>query len=85
MWMGTIKLTVRQRPEKWSDMTDNAKPAFVGTSESPCSARDRFTLDPESGFVFDRYATDWMTSAEEVFDALSPLLPNTNFQAGGTL
>jgi NTP pyrophosphatase (non-canonical NTP hydrolase) len=32
-----VALTGRQRPEKGNDMTDNAKPAFVGTSEAPCS------------------------------------------------
>jgi hypothetical protein len=34
----TTKLTVRQRPEKGNDMTDNAKPAFAGTCEAPCCA-----------------------------------------------
>ena len=48
-------------------MTDNAKP-------SP--AMDRFTLDPESGFVYDRENKEWLTAAEEVFNALWPLLAN---------
>ena len=32
---------------------------------------DRFTLDPESGFVFDRDSEEWLTTAEEVFDAMT--------------
>jgi len=36
----------------------------------------RFAPDPESGFVLDRETGEWLTTAEEVFDALSPLLPN---------
>ena len=37
----TTKLTGQQRPEKGTDMTDNAKPAFAGTSAAPCSDFDR--------------------------------------------
>ena len=57
-------------------MTDNAKPAFAGKCEVPCSARDRFALDPESGFVYDRENEEWLTEPGAVFDAMWPLLPN---------
>jgi hypothetical protein len=36
----------------------------------------RFSLDPESGFVRDHAAGEWLTTAEEVFDAMFPMLPN---------
>ncbi len=56
----------------------------VGTSDDaahggtpPCTGSAvRFSLDPESGFVRDHAAGEWLTTAEEVFDVLSPLLPN---------
>jgi hypothetical protein len=53
-------------------MTDNAKPAFAGKCEVPCSARDRFALDPESGFVYDRENEEWLTEPGDVFDAMWP-------------
>ena len=47
------------------------------SSPTPCSARDRFTLDPESGFVYDRDTDEWLVTPEAVFDVMWPLLPNT--------
>ena len=35
----------------------------------------RFHLDPESGFVLDALTGEWLTTAEEVFTAVYPLLP----------
>ena len=32
---------------------------------------DRFILDPESGFVYDRKTEEWLTTAEEVYIAMS--------------
>ena len=63
-------------------MTDNVKPAFAGTCDAPCSARDRFTLDPESGFVYDRENEEWLTEPGAVFDAMWPLLPNPGHHDG---
>ena len=52
--------------------------ALLKANSATCAeAAIRFTLDPESGFVFDRENNEWLTTAEEVFDVLSPLLPNS--------
>ena len=32
----------------------------------------RFSLDPESGFVKDHLTNEWLTTAEQVFDAIYP-------------
>lgn len=57
---------------------DNEKQTFEPLADSsPKSASTRrFILDSESGFVWDTNNEKWMTSAEEVFTALHPLLPN---------
>jgi hypothetical protein len=56
-------------------------------SDDLCSAcaekkPERFALDPESGFVRDTANHKWLTTAEEVFDALLPLMSNAGRQVG---
>ena len=41
-----------------------------------CSAKNRFAFDEESGFVIDRETGEWLTTAEEVFDAMIQHMPN---------
>lgn len=42
---------------------------------STLPANVRFRLDPESGFVWDDSAEEWLTSAELVFEAMESALP----------
>jgi len=37
----------------------------------------RFVFDPESGFVRDTEKDEWLTTAQEVFEAMHALCPNT--------
>ena len=51
--------------------------AACGPSPAPgCSAKNRFAFDEESGFVIDRETGEWLTTAEEVFDAMIQHMPN---------
>ena len=38
--------------------------------------KNRFAFDEESGFVIDRETGEWLTTAEEVFDAMIQHMPN---------
>lgn len=38
----------------------------------PSAKMDRFKLDSESGFVFDSVDQAWLTTAQEVFEAMAP-------------
>ena len=69
----------RDRAARLYRISAPSKPNSLTCAE----AAIRFTVDPESGFVFDRENNEWLTTAEEVFDVLSPLLPNVTDQARG--
>jgi len=58
-------------------VTKTRPPKYGGANGSAI----RFMLDPESGFVYDADAQEWLTTAENVFDSLSPLPPNVEYQA----
>jgi len=51
------KLTGQRRPEKGTDMTDNAKPAFAGTSEAPCSIPEDIKTVLE--WFVNNWTCDW--------------------------
>ena len=55
--------------------------ATCGMSPGPgCSAKNRFAFDEESGFVIDRETGEWLTTAEEVFDAMIQHMPNAGVE-----
>jgi len=60
-----------------NDETQSSQPEYGAVTGSAV----RFSMDPESGFVRDHAREEWLTTAEEVFDAMLPLLPNALDQA----
>ena len=48
----------------------------VVVSAIGCLEKNRFAFDNESGFVIDRETGEWLTTAEEVFDAMIQHMPN---------
>jgi hypothetical protein len=57
-------------------MTEEITQAAPPDTGAGAGSAVRFSLDPESGFVRDHAAGEWLTTAEEVFDAMFPMLPN---------
>ena len=46
--------------------------------------KNRFAFDEESGFVIDRETGEWLTTAEEVFDAMIQHMPNVSVHLRAT-
>jgi hypothetical protein len=58
-----------------TDSTETKDAAGADSSPSLGSVT-RFTMDTESGFVWDAEQEEWLTTAEEVFLAMSDQSPN---------
>ena len=80
-----VGMTNDQAPEKGPDMNENAKPAFAGTSEVPCSdcakwANDNFLLHNALGsaiwYIREMHAKGFLTGGKPFMNDLETVYRN---------